>query len=195
MSDETNPPADKPGETPKSPKLPILDVFVDNLHVSDRISLAALMTAVVATIIGVLQTGFMWAARNDEVEAALRSEQLRACVAYRIAGENAIHQAQALGAAHTGSADERAAFQATIQTYQERLSQAYYLLPASDGREVDDASRSATDALTAYTDGDFEELARLSSEEEYWATTHWQVIDQCQAIIRDIRDAHVQNTR
>ena len=192
MSDENKPPEE--GETPK-PKVPILDVFVDNLHVSDRISLAALLTAVVATIIGVLQTGFMWAARNDEVEAALRSEQLRACVAYRIAGENVIHQAQALGGERTGMPEERAAFEGNVQTYQERLSQVYYLLPESGGREVDDASRSAADALAAYRGGDFEELAHLSAEEGYWATTHWQIIDQCQAIIRDIRDAHVRNTK
>ena len=187
MSDVPNTPDGAP-EKPRQPKLPILDVFVDNLHVSDRISLAALVTAVVATIIGVLQTVFMWVARNDEVEAALRSEQLRACVAYRIAGENAIAQAHRLGTERTPAAVETATFEATVQTYQERLSQLYYLLPPSQGREVDDAVRSSSEALAAYQGADFDELARLSDNEEFWVATHWKLIDQCEAIIRDVSD-------
>ena len=148
MSEEAKPPEAEP--IAPVPKVPILDVYVNSLHVSDRIALAALITAVVATLIGVMQTGFMWAARNDEVEAALRSEQLRACVAYRIAGENAIARAQLLGGENGGPEEGDTEFHGYILDYQARLTQLYYLLPVGDGIAVDYASRASADAYVAY---------------------------------------------
>lgn len=188
MSDEAKPPEEQPAETPKAPKLPLLDVYVNSLHVSDRIALAALITAVVATLIGVMQTGFMWAARNDEVEAALRSEQLRACVAYRIAGENAIARAQLLGEENGGPEEGDAEFHGYILDYQARLTQLYYLLPTGDGIAVDDASRASADAYVAYVNGDVPELLNLSGNEGIWVSSHNTLNDVCESIIRDLRD-------
>jgi hypothetical protein len=189
MTEAAKPPEEAPAEGDQQPKLPILDVYVNALHVSDRIALAALLTAVVASVVAVVQTTFMWIARNDEVEAALRAEQLRACVEYRIAGEHAIARAQLLAEDNGGPRERDADFHGYILTYQEKLSQLYYLLPTDRaGSAVDDAGRASADAYVAYTARDVAELRNLSGNDNIWVSSHDQLIDVCESVIRDLRD-------
>jgi hypothetical protein len=137
-----------------------------SLRVSDRISLGALGTAVVASIVGVMQTGFMYIARNDEVEAALRSEQLRACAAYRTAGFNLHARTRWLSVDGVPIDDE--GFGALSQDYGNAISQLNYLLPSGHEATLELAEAEATNVRGAFVEKDREALRDFSDEQGAW---------------------------
>lgn len=191
MSEEAKPPEGAPAEPPaQAPKLPILDVYVNSLHVSDRIALAALITAVVATFIGVAQTAFMWAARNDEVEATLRAEQLRSCVKYRNAGFAANTRAQQL-ALDGVPPDGDEEFESRFANYNAAIGELMYLLPTSNGDALEQVEQSSLEVYFAYEDREparLQELTLSETQDLPWSNSHNLVLDACEAIIRDVRD-------
>lgn len=150
-------------------------------------SVGALGTAIVAGIVGVVQTGFMWAARNDEVEAALRAEQVRGCVAYRLAALNANERAQfiAIDGAHPGDEEE---FRGLIGEHQKAVTQLEYLLPRAHGAGLEAAERESILAYEAFAADDMKELAALSKADSAWARAHDQVLEACEIVIGDVRD-------
>ncbi len=184
MSEEAKPRAEGEASPPAASQRSLVDI----VRVADPLSIGALITAIVAGVVGIIQTGFMWMARNDEVEGALRAQQLRACVEYRLAGENAIARAQLLAEENGVRADDPE-FHGYILDYQAKISQLYYLLPTDRaGTAVDDASRASADSYAAYVNGDNAELDTLSGNEGIWIASHDQLIDVCESVIRDLRD-------
>jgi hypothetical protein len=157
-----------------------------SLRVSDRISLGALGTAVIASVVGVMQTGFMYVARNDEVEAALRSEQLRACSAYRIAGFNLHARARWLSVDGVPIRDD--GFGALSQDYGNAISQLNYLLPSGHEATLALAEVESTNVWGAFIEKDREALRDFSDEQGVWAQAHAEILEICDIVIRDVRD-------
>lgn len=158
-----------------------------SLRVSDRISLAAVATAAIALVVGIVQTMFMWSSRNDEVEAALRAEQLRACVTYRNAALDLNIRAQLV--AQNGPNDEDDdILHDLFDAYQIAIVELGYLLPQSDGPALDNVQAEVTRAIDGYLSGDMGKLAAASAADSAWSNAHNQVLDACDRVIRDIRD-------
>lgn len=184
MSTETEQPNEPPSAPPDA-----LSALVHSLDTSDRISLAAVGTAAVALIVGIVQTGFMWASRNDEVEAALRAEQVRACVAYRIAALDANERAQMI-ASDAAPVDDKDAdeFERLLTRYRTTIGELSYLLPQEDDNGLSDVEAGAVDAHNAFVEEDFATLAVVSRADSAWARGHERVLEACEAVIRDVRD-------
>lgn len=162
--------------------------IVPPLPISERISLGALITAVIASIVGVLQTGFMWIARNDEVEAALRSEQIRACAAYRIAALNLFARAQWLAVDQGGPMARDEDFGPLSETYSNSLAQLAYLLPTGAEPTIALAESESMTAWGAYIERDYSVLRDVSATDGAWSAANAELLDMCHAVIRDVRD-------
>lgn len=166
-----------------------LTALVTSLQVSDRIALAALATAVIAGLIGVIQTAFMWDARNDESEAALRAQQLRACVNYRSTAVALNTRAQIYAAERvTPDKDELDAFEEGLGAYQDSISELSYLLPASAHGALDGVEVQAIAAYSAFVEEDFGKLADIANAQSPWAQAHDGVLEQCEEVVRHARD-------
>lgn len=159
-----------------------------SLRVSDRISLAAVATAAIALIVGIVQTMFMWSSRNDEVEAALRAEQLRACVTYRNAALDLNIRAQIIAQNGAENDNDDEVLHDLFDTYQVAIVELGYLLPQSDGAALDNVQTEVTRAIDGYLSGDMGKLAAASAADSAWSNAHNQVLDACDRVIRDIRD-------
>ncbi len=161
--------------------------FIDQILNTDAVSLGALITAVAAGIVGIVQTGFMWVARNDEVEAALRAEQIRACAAYRLAALDVNERAQYIARDGLTPSDE-VEFPKLVTNYRNVVGQLGYLLPESSGEALEALERASVEAFNAFADGDMERLAAASAADSPWSRAHDGVLEACEAVIRDVRD-------
>ena len=160
--------------------------LLESLDTSDRISLAAVATAAVALVVGIVQTGFMWAARNDERQATLRAEQIRACVGYRLAAVNANEHAQMIAIDGAEPEDARA-FDRVLTEYRTAIGQLGYLLPESAGPGLEGVEAETVRAYNAFLDEDFATLAEISSADGAWSQAHNLVLDACERVVRDMR--------
>lgn len=181
------PPEESDAERDQRQQKALAAALFDSLDTSDRISLAAVATAAIALIVGIVQTGFMWVSRNDEVEAALRAEQVRACVAYRITAVDANERAQMIAADGEAPVDG-AEFERVMNRYRTAIGELRYLLPARDGEALTGADAAAVDAYNSFLNDDFKSLAAVSRASGAWSTAHDSVLEACERVIRDVRD-------
>lgn len=186
MSDTAGEPEPDEASKPEAPTR--LGAFLYSLRQADPVSLAALMTAVVASVIGVMQTAFMWDARNDEVEAALRAQQLRACVTYRHAAVVFNGNAQIVALEEDDTPESEVDLTLLWDDYATALSELTYLLPTRNDAAFDVAEEQAYLALEAFQDGDRERLALIAMADGQWSRAHDRILDTCDAVIRDVRD-------
>ena len=176
------PPAAEPSATGTSS-----EELLRSLDMSDRISLAAVATAAIALIVGIVQTGFMWASRNDEVEAALRAEQVRACVSYRISAVDANERAQMIATGHERLEDAQE-FNQLMSRYRTAIGDLGYLLPQGDDSGLSGVDAAVVQAYNAFLAEDYATLAQVSAADGPWAHAHDQVLEACERVIRDVRD-------
>ncbi len=158
-----------------------------SLEFSDRIALGAVMTAAIALVVGVVQTYFMWNARNDAVIAELRAQQLRTCVRYRTAAQDLQIETQLI--AFEGRSDERdEQFGLYYDAYQIALVELSYLLPESIAPAVDRVQDGVAKVLVAMADENMDGLAKASGSGSDWSEAHSSVLEACDRVIRDVRD-------
>lgn len=172
---------------PSEPPTPMA-AALRSLRVSDRISLAAVATAAIALLVGIVQTMFMWSARNDEVEASLRAEQLRACVSYRNAALDLNIRAQIIAQNGAATDEDDEVLHSLFDAYQVAIVELGYLLPQPDGPALDQVQDEATRTIEAYLAGDMSKLAAASASDSAWSHAHNGVLDACDRVIRDVRD-------
>lgn len=177
------PPPDQAAE----PKQSALSALTHSLDTSDRIALAAVATASIALIVGIVQTLFMWTSRNDEIEAALRAEQVRACVTYRLTAVDANERAQFIAADGERPADMRE-FERLMSAYRTAIGQLGYLLPQDDSDGLQEVEIAAVTAYNAFLDEDYAALAEISRADGAWSRGHDRVLEACESVIRDVRD-------
>lgn len=195
MSDEPTPsaPPAAPEETatPKAaaptPRF-LRPTFGQSLSATDPVSIGALATAVLASVVSVVQTGFMWEARNDEIEAALRAQQLRACVAYDRAGATANARAQVIAAEAEEPEAGDDAFEDALADYQDSLAEMSFLMPKSIRPTIALTQQDALAVYEAYFQRDFAKMADISSADSPWADHDAAIQDACERVIRTVRD-------
>ncbi len=180
-------PAASTGEAPAAPA-PQRPSFARSLIAADPVSIGALATAVVASIVSVVQTAFMWEARNDEIEAELRAQQLRACVAYERRGAIANARIQALAISKTDPADGDEALDGHLADYFDTLAELGLLMPSTLKDTLIDTQNEALAAEQAFEDGDYEKMLALSNSQSRWSQLHVQIQNACSDVIRNVRD-------
>jgi hypothetical protein len=158
-----------------------------SLEFSDRIALGAVVTAAIALVVGVIQTWFMWNARNDSILAELRAQQLRTCVRYRTAAQDFNHEVQVIS--FEGRSDERdEAFGELHEAYQVAIVELSYLLPVTTHPAIDRVQDGVSNVIVAMADEDMKSLAAVSGADSDWSNAHNSVLEACERVISEVRD-------
>jgi hypothetical protein len=160
---------------------------------SERIALSALIVAVLALVATGMQVFIAWQTRNDAARSALRAEQLRACVAFRITSSKYAAHLSTLAddveaSVAIDSAAEAARFGSDLDQYQRDLDPLYYLLPRSDLPAVRSAALASAGPLVVLVNNQPERLPAISRQLD---EAHDAVEAACESVIRDVRDERV----
>jgi sensor domain CHASE-containing protein len=158
-----------------------------SLAFSDRVALGAVITAAIALVVGVIQTWFMWNARNDAVTAELRAQQLRSCVRYRTVAQDYNREIQII--AFEGRSDERdKTFGELHEAYQVAIVELSYLLPKTSHPALDRVQDGVSEVIVAMADENMDTLAGAAGAGSTWSTAHNGVLEACERVIRTVRD-------
>ncbi|TPW03399.1 MAG: hypothetical protein FD124_3031 [Alphaproteobacteria bacterium] len=141
-----------------------------------------------AGVVSVVQTAFMWEARNDEIEAELRAQQLRSCVAYERKGAIANARIQELALSEADPADGDETLDGYLAAYFDTLAELGFLMPSPLKTTLIDTQNEALAAALAFEQGDYKQMLALSNSQSRWSQLHVQIQGACNDVIRNVRD-------